>query len=39
LENRDRRETIVSKLRALREKLGTPGAAQRVANIALSMIG
>jgi lipid-A-disaccharide synthase len=39
LENRDRRETIVSKLLALREKLGTPGAAQRVANIAISMIG
>jgi lipid-A-disaccharide synthase len=39
LENRDRRETIVSKLLALREKLGTPGAAHRVANIAISMIG
>ena len=39
LENRDRRETIVSKLQAFREKLGTPGAAHRVANIAISMIG
>jgi lipid-A-disaccharide synthase len=39
LENPDRRETIVSKLLALREKLGTPGAAHRVANIAISMIG
>jgi lipid-A-disaccharide synthase len=39
LENRDRRERIVSKLRTLREKLGTPGAAHRVANIAISMIG
>ena len=39
LENRDLRERIVSKLLALREKLGTPGAAHRVANIAISMIG
>jgi len=39
LENRDLRERIVNKLLALREKLGTPGAAHRVANIALSMIG
>jgi lipid A disaccharide synthetase len=39
LENRDRRERIVSKLLTLREKLGTPGAAHRVANIAISMIG
>ena len=39
LENRDLRERIVNKLLALREKLGTPGAADRVANIAISMIG
>ena len=39
LENRDLRDRIVSKLSALREKLGTPGAAQRVADIAISMIG
>jgi lipid-A-disaccharide synthase len=39
LENRDLRDRIVSKLAALREKLGTPGAAHRVANIAISMIG
>jgi lipid-A-disaccharide synthase len=39
LENRDRRDRIVGKLLALREKLGTPGAAHRVANIAISMIG
>jgi lipid-A-disaccharide synthase len=39
LENRDLRDRIVSKLLALREKLGTPGAAHRVANIAISMIG
>jgi lipid-A-disaccharide synthase len=39
LENRDLRDRIASKLLALREKLGTPGAAHRVANIAISMIG
>jgi lipid-A-disaccharide synthase len=39
LENRDLRDRVVSKLLALREKLGTPGAAHRVANIAISMIG
>jgi lipid-A-disaccharide synthase len=39
LENRELRDRIVSKLLALREKLGTPGAAHRVANIAISMIG
>ena len=39
LENRDLRESMVKKLVALREKLGTPGAADRVANIALSMLG
>jgi lipid-A-disaccharide synthase len=38
LDNRDLRDRIVSKLLALREKLGTPGAAHRVANIAISMI-
>jgi len=39
MDNQDRRDGIVRKLIALREKLGTPGAADRVANIALSMIG
>jgi lipid-A-disaccharide synthase len=39
MENRELRDRIVSKLLALREKLGTPGAAHRVANIAISMIG
>jgi lipid-A-disaccharide synthase len=39
LDNQDVRDRIVKKLVALREKLGAPGAAQRVANIALSMIG
>jgi hypothetical protein len=39
LENRDLRDKIIRKLTALREKLGTPGAADRVANIALSMMG
>jgi lipid-A-disaccharide synthase len=39
LESRDGRDRIVRKLVSLREKLGTPGAADRVANIALSMIG
>jgi lipid-A-disaccharide synthase len=39
LENQDLRDRIVGKLVALREKLGAPGAANRVANIALSMIG
>jgi lipid-A-disaccharide synthase len=39
LENRELRDRIVSKLLTLREKLGTPGAAHRVANIAISMIG
>ncbi|HSE88702.1 MAG TPA: lipid-A-disaccharide synthase [Candidatus Binatia bacterium] len=39
LENRDLRDKIVRKLVALRAKLGTPGAADRVANIALSMMG
>jgi lipid-A-disaccharide synthase len=38
LENRDLRDRIVRKLVALRAKLGTPGAANRVANIALSMM-
>jgi lipid-A-disaccharide synthase len=39
LDNRELRDRIASKLVALREKLGTPGAAHRVANIAISMIG
>jgi len=39
LENRDLRDRIVRKLVTLREKLGTPGAADRVANIAMSMMG
>jgi lipid-A-disaccharide synthase len=39
LESRDRRDRIVRKLVSLREKLGTPGAADRVANIAMSMMG
>ena len=38
LENRDLRDSMVRKLVALREKLGTPGAADRVADIALSMM-
>lgn len=38
LENRELRDSMVRKLVALREKLGTPGAADRVANIALSMM-
>jgi lipid-A-disaccharide synthase len=39
LESRDRRDRIVRKLVTLREKLGTPGAADRVAIIAMSMMG
>ena len=39
LENRELRERIVSKLVTLKEKLGAPGAADRVANIAMSMLG
>jgi len=39
LENRDLRDRIVRKLATLREKLGTPGAADRVANIAMTMMG
>jgi lipid-A-disaccharide synthase len=39
LENRDRRDKIVGKLVSLRQKLGTPGAADRVAHIAMSMMG
>jgi lipid-A-disaccharide synthase len=39
LENRDQRDKIVRKLVTLREKLGTPGAADRVANIAMTMMG
>jgi lipid-A-disaccharide synthase len=38
LENRDLRDKIIRKLVTLREKLGTPGAAERVANIAISMM-
>ena len=38
LENRDRRDRVVRKLVSLREKLGTPGAADRVANIAMAMM-
>jgi lipid-A-disaccharide synthase len=38
LENRETRDRIVRKLVTLREKLGTPGAADRVANIAMSMM-
>ncbi|MGB7946537.1 MAG: lipid-A-disaccharide synthase, partial [Candidatus Binatia bacterium] len=39
MDNQDLRDGIVKKLIALRGKLGTPGAADRVASIALSMIG
>jgi lipid-A-disaccharide synthase len=39
LENRDLRDRVVRKLVTLREKLGTPGAADRVANIAMTMMG
>ena len=39
LENPEQRERIVKKLAAVRAKLGTPGAADRVALIALSMLG
>jgi lipid-A-disaccharide synthase len=39
LENRDLQDKIVRKLIAVREKLGTPGAADRVAEIALAMMG
>jgi lipid-A-disaccharide synthase len=39
LENGDLRDKMVRKLIALRDKLGTPGAADRVAKIALSMMG
>jgi hypothetical protein len=39
LEDRDLRDRIVKKLVTLREKLGTPGAADRVANIAMTMMG
>src|SRR5262249_57585826 len=38
LETREPRDRIVRKLVTLREKLGTPGAADRVANIAMSMM-
>jgi lipid-A-disaccharide synthase len=38
LEHRETRDRIVRKLVTLREKLGTPGAADRVANIAMSMM-
>ena len=38
MDNQELRDGIVKKLIALREKLGTPGAADRVATIALSMI-
>jgi lipid-A-disaccharide synthase len=38
LGNEELRDRIIGKLVALREKLGVPGAACRVANIALSMI-
>jgi lipid-A-disaccharide synthase len=39
LGNEELRDRMVRKLFTLREKLGMPGAACRVANIALSMIG
>jgi lipid-A-disaccharide synthase len=39
MDNQDLRDAIVRKLVALRNKLGTPGATDRVANIAMSMIG
>jgi lipid-A-disaccharide synthase len=39
LENQDLRDRIVGKLAALKQKLGAAGAAHRVADIALSMIG
>lgn len=38
LSNPDLRDTLIKKLAALREKLGTPGAARRVADIAASMM-
>jgi lipid-A-disaccharide synthase len=38
LENQDLQNRIIKKLAALREKLGAPGAAGRVADIALSMM-
>jgi lipid-A-disaccharide synthase len=38
LTNPDLRDTLIKKLAALREKLGAPGAARRVADIAASMM-
>jgi lipid-A-disaccharide synthase len=38
LNNQDLRNTIIKKLAAVREKLGAPGAARRVADIATSMM-
>ncbi len=38
LENSELRQRMVSKLAKVREKLGSPGAAGRVAEIALSMM-
>ena len=39
LENGELRDRVIRKLGALRQKLGTPGAADRVANIAMAMMG
>lgn len=39
LENTDLHDRVIRKLGALRKKLGTPGAADRVANIAMAMMG
>lgn len=38
LDNRELRERIVAQLTSLKEKLGAPGAANRVADLAVSMI-
>jgi hypothetical protein len=38
LDSRQLRETIINKLILLKEKLGAPGAARRVADLAFSMM-
>ncbi len=38
LDNRERRQKMVDELSRLREKLGTPGAAERVADLAFAMM-